>query len=172
MDLKTATEIKPKINEFKYVTNNSNYGATWKSFSNDRPVVKQEVPTLSNIEKTKEHFHQTAKEALRQAEGDQTEYRTKLKETYNNPQIFLAKKFPVKPEEYKYPEHGLNIGNPLYMTSNMDYGRLKPSGFEVPEKFFPRDISFTNSYGGSNFMFNGLNTASTFSNVHKLLDEF
>lgn len=41
-----------------------------------------------------------------------------------------SKKFPLdpsKPEEIKYPEHGLNIGKALYTTSYMNVGKLKPT---------------------------------------------
>ena len=54
-----------------------------------------------------------------------------------DPKTVKEKNFPAKPEEFKYPEQGLNVGNPLYMTNYMDIGRLKPTGFEVPEKWYP-----------------------------------
>lgn len=57
-----------------------------------------------------------------------------------------SKKFPVdpsKPDEIKYPEHGLNIGKALYKTSYMNIGKLKPSQYEITEKYFPRDAKFT-----------------------------
>ena len=32
--------------------------------------------------------------------------------------VIVAKKYPVKASEFKYPEHGLKIKNMLYRTSN------------------------------------------------------
>jgi hypothetical protein len=43
----------------------------------------------------------------------------------------VSRPFPFKPEQYKYPEPAINIGNPLYMTANMEYGRLKPTEYEI-----------------------------------------
>jgi hypothetical protein len=42
-------------------------------------------------------------------------------------QSVIPKDFPATADEMKYPEHGLNIGNLLYRTSNMGYGAQKPS---------------------------------------------
>ena len=42
---------------------------------------------------------------------------------------------------------------------------------EIPNKFYPRDCSYTKAFPG-NFRFNGLNTAVSFSKVHKNLNEF
>lgn len=42
-------------------------------------------------------------------------------------QTVIPKEFPTAQQEMKYPEHGLNIGNLLYRTSNMNYGTTKPS---------------------------------------------
>ncbi len=83
----------------------------------------------------------------------------------------VPKKFPNKAEDFKYPELGINVGNPVYLSANRDYGCLKPTAFEIPNRFFPRDCSYTKGFPG-NYKFNGLNTAATYSNVHKALDEF
>lgn len=42
-------------------------------------------------------------------------------------QTVIPKEFPGATQEMKYPDHGLNIGNLLYRTSNMGYGTTKPS---------------------------------------------
>lgn len=62
------------------------------------------------------------------------------------------------------------MGNILYKTSNKDYGNKIPTSLEIPNKFFPRDTKYTTSFP-DNYKFNGLNTAKTFSKVHKNLDE-
>lgn len=46
--------------------------------------------------------------------------------TPNQTQQSFAKRtereFPIKHEQYKYPEHGLNVGPIIYRTNNMNYG--------------------------------------------------
>jgi hypothetical protein len=42
-------------------------------------------------------------------------------------QSVIPKDFPSANQEMKYPEPGMNIGNLLYRTSNMNYGTTKPS---------------------------------------------
>jgi len=50
----------------------------------------------------------------------------------------------VKPGQYKYPERGIEKKiNPLYMTNYMNYGRLLPSKFEIPDKYHPINNNFT-----------------------------
>jgi len=44
----------------------------------------------------------------------------------------IPKEFPGARDEMKYPEPGLNIGNLLYRTSNMNYGNTKPSEQDLP----------------------------------------
>ena len=83
-----------------------------------------------------------------------------------------AKKFPVSAENFQYPEHGLNVGNPFYMTSYMVIGKLKPSNFEVAERYYPVNRNFTGQFGGGNYKFDGLNTSTAFSKVHTLLNEY
>jgi len=46
----------------------------------------------------------------------------------------IPKEFPGARDEMKYPEPGLNIGNLLYRTSNMNYGNTKPSEQDLPCK--------------------------------------
>ncbi len=57
------------------------------------------------------------------------------------------------------------------MTANKDYGMLKPSAYEIPNRFYPADTSYTKSFP-YNYTFDGLNTNITFSKVHKALDEY
>jgi len=61
-----------------------------------------------------------------------------------NRNAIVARKFPVKPGQYKYPERGIEKKiNPLYMTNYMNYGRLLPSKFEIPDKYHPINNNFT-----------------------------
>jgi hypothetical protein len=32
------------------------------------------------------------------------------------------REFPIKHDQYKYPEHGMNVGPLIYRTNNMNYG--------------------------------------------------
>lgn len=84
----------------------------------------------------------------------------------------VSKKFPFKPEQYKYPESALNIGNPLYMTANKDYGRLKPTEYEIHSRWYPRSNNFTDSVPGGPYENNSLRTEITKSKVHDYLDGF
>jgi hypothetical protein len=52
----------------------------------------------------------------------------------------------------------------------MNCGRLLPSKFEVPDKYHPRDNSYTTEFIGGMYKYEGLNTAYSFSNVHDTLD--
>lgn len=79
--------------------------------------------------------------------------------------VVVPKKFPYGSEEIKYPEHGLNTGNILYRTANRDYGSKLPTDLEIPNKYYPKNCSYTKSFP-DNYHFNGLNTAATFSKVH------
>jgi len=57
------------------------------------------------------------------------------------------------------------------MTTNKDYGFLQPTSFEIPNRFYPRDNSYTEGFP-YNYKFDGLNTNVTFSKVHNALDEY
>jgi hypothetical protein len=72
---------------------------------------------------------------------------------------------------YKYPDHGLNVGPAIYRTNNMNYGSSKPADFELQNKYFPNNNTFTKSFCGGNFKFEGLNTVKSVSNVHDYLNE-
>ena len=72
-----------------------------------------------------------------------------------------AREFPTKAEEIKKPENALNVGNPLYETSAMAYGRQMPAAQDIPNKYFPRPERFTGTFLGGQFTDTGLNTAKT-----------
>jgi len=136
------------------------------------PTYNELGQTLNEFKKAEKLYkNQTVATKWAEKREEELEELSAIKKTLDKNAV-ISKKFPVKPNEYRYPEHGLNIGNPLYMTTNMDIGRLKPSGYEVPEKYFPINRTFTNQFGGGNFKFNGLNTGVEFSKSHKANDEF
>ena len=58
------------------------------------------------------------------------------------------KEFPANAEEMKYPEPALKVGNPLYQTSNMQYGAFKPSQVDMPTKYYPRPPEFQATFLG------------------------
>ena len=84
----------------------------------------------------------------------------------------VAQPFPFKPQEFKYPKPAINIGNELYLTSNMTYGKLQPSEYEIQDKWFPNNNTFTNSVPGGPYENNSLRTEITNSKVHDYLDGF
>ena len=95
---------------------------------------------------------------------------SRLRRKYDRNAI-AARKFPVKPGQFKYPQRGLDKKvNPLYMTNYMDYGRLLPTEFEIPDKYHPINNTFTNQFSGGMYVYQGLNTAYTYSNVHNKQD--
>ena len=82
-----------------------------------------------------------------------------------------VKNVPVRPGQYKYPNRGLDKDiNPLYCTQYMNIGRLLPTKFEVPGKFYPKDNKYTEEFIGGMYKYEGLNTAYSFSNVHNTQD--
>ena len=77
-----------------------------------------------------------------------------------------SKAFPITdPSDAVYPEHALKVGNPLYQTSSMQYGK-PPGQADIPTKYFPRPPKFTETFLGGQFADTGLNTKATPSRVH------
>ena len=63
-------------------------------------------------------------------------------------QDVVPRKFPAEAEKITYPTHALKVGNPLYMTSNMNYGSSQPASQDLPNKYFPRPEAFTGTFLG------------------------
>ena len=172
-------KLDPEKVKSLYKTTSSDYGGKWLLLEAGATLVNSEIPNYERIGQSIPEFRRREKllknetvtrqfsESKNEELDEITAARLKLDQN-----ALRAKKFPVPAGAYKYPEHGLNIGSPLYMTSYMDIGKLLPTSFEIPEKFNPRDTTFTKGFGGQVFHFNGLNTATNFSKVHKQLDEF
>lgn len=77
----------------------------------------------------------------------------------------------TKAEDMVYPESGLQgTQNPMYMTRNREYGRVKPSQQDFPSKYVPITNKFTDSFIAERIPDTGLNTFLTPSRVHNLFD--
>lgn len=57
------------------------------------------------------------------------------------------------------------------VTFSFNLGSSTPANFELPNKFYPCNSTFTKGFPGGNFKFNGLNTTKTVSNVHNALND-
>ena len=55
----------------------------------------------------------------------------------------------------------------LYKTNYQNYGLKQPSKFDMPTKYHPRDNAYTLEFIGGMYTYEGLNTAYSFSDVHK-----
>ena len=79
--------------------------------------------------------------------------------------------FKFNPEKYEIPENALKL-SPLYMTSNMEYGRMKPNKYEVSRIYYPKSNRFTEKHKNTLYKFTCLNTHKENHPVHDLLDLF
>ena len=157
-----------------YKTSASDYGGKWL-VSNEKKPISTDVPTYGEIGQNLPQFRKTekvlknqlvaAKWGKQNEEGDLDEISAAKKKLDQN--AIVAKKFPVQPGQYKIPEQGLKVGTPLYMTSYMDVGRLQPSEFEISDRYHPITNDFSKSFGGGMVRNSSLNTASTYSKVHR-----
>ncbi|CAK66768.1 unnamed protein product (macronuclear) [Paramecium tetraurelia] len=163
-----------------YITNNQSYGDGWLLHNGQQQVdmTSCPVPTYAEIVRQMQDFRraekllknklvaQTIGLELSQPISEEEKQRRKLDNKVP------SKKFHVTEQEYKAPPQGINVGLPIYETSNMQYGQLNPTSFELIEKYYPRDARFTQAFLGDTFKFDGLNTSTAFSKVHKKLDEY
>lgn len=164
-----------------YQTTYKDYGPGWLMMDGEpcKNIKTAKIPTYSEIGKAIPNFRKEEKLLRNQTVADKwKEIKAEdldvlsMEKRKIDANALNAKKFPVSAENFKYPEHGLNVGNPFYMTSYMVIGRLKPSNFEVTERYYPVNRNFTGQFGGGNYKFDGLNTSVAFSKVHNLLDEY
>lgn len=163
-----------------FKTNYSELGPNWLLSNGSLDIKTAKIDSYSKIGESIPEFTKTQKllknqvvaskwkEVIEEAPLDEL---SKEKRRLDQ-NALKAKKFPIKPENLKYPEHGLNVGNPFYFTSYMVIGKLKPSNYDITERYFPVNKNFTGQFGGGNYKFDGLNTSQAFSKVHKLLDEY
>lgn len=99
-----------------------------------------------------------------------TEYEKLKKEGLRN--TIRSKQFPFEPSEFKYPAPAHKVDNPLYATSNLDYGKLMPSNYELHERWYPRNNKFTGELSGTNYKNNSLRTEVNRNPVNDILDGF
>jgi len=161
-----------------YKTTSGDYGARW-NVSNEKKPVSTDIPSYQDIGQNLPQFRRTekilknqlvaAKWAQKDTHEEDLDEITAAKRKLDQNAI-VAKKFPVQPGQYKIPEPGLKVGNPLYMTSYMDVGRLHPSEFEISDRYHPINNKFTNDFSGGMTRNSSLNTAATNSKVHNNFD--
>ena len=82
----------------------------------------------------------------------------------------ISKPFPFKASEFKYPNDGQEKPRSLYITTNDTYGKIKPNDLELPDKYFPKNTTFTKQQGFLMYRNNSLICSSSFSKVHTSLD--
>eukprot|EP00826_Nyctotherus_ovalis_P014979 TRINITY_DN1421_c0_g3_i2.p1 TRINITY_DN1421_c0_g3~~TRINITY_DN1421_c0_g3_i2.p1 ORF type:complete len:122 (+),score=19.84 TRINITY_DN1421_c0_g3_i2:73-438(+) len=75
------------------------------------------------------------------------------------------KKFPVDGSKFKYVKPSNYSGNPLYRTTNMDYGSTVPTNFDLPSKYYPKGTRFTKEFSGGMPSDSGLQTSKPRSGV-------
>ena len=159
-----------------YKSTSSDYGQKWNVAEQDKPL-KSELPSYENIGKNLPEFRKAEKVLKNQLvaakwgkkDDDQEDALSAAKRKLDQNAI-VAKKFPVQPGEYKYPTQGIKVGNPLYMTTYMDIGRLLPSAYEIADRYHPLNNKFSKEFTGGMSKNASLNTANTNSKVHKDLD--
>lgn len=169
-----------KANPF-YKTTTMDYNPKWH-LTQDNTIRDYTVPTFDELlDKRQKFFKMEAtlkneftgrgnKAAKDEFESKLTEYdRMKLKFDRN---AVVAKDFPFKPDQFKQIKPAINVGNELYMTTNMDYGRLAPSAYEINTRWFPNNNTFTRELPGGPYQNNSLKTAVHRNKVHDYLDGF
>lgn len=160
-----------------YKTTGSDYGASW-NVSNAKKPLSSEIPSYKQIDQTLPQFRKAEKVLKNQLvaakwgkqESDEDFDAITVAKRKIDANAIVAKKFPVQPGQYKSPEHGLKIGTPLYMTTYMDVGRLHPSEYEIADRYHPINNHFSNTFTGGMVRNGSLNTATTYSKVHKAMD--
>lgn len=160
-----------------YRTTNQEYSNYWY-LTNDTTTENYKVPTFEEINNRKREYEKLIKNMKNNALKDIPVEKNKhyseedLIKKKLDPNIILSKNFDIKAENMYYPDHALKIGNQLYMTSNMDYGRLKPTQFEINSKYYPTNNKFTSQNKQGIYKNNGLNTTVTRSKVNDLIDNY
>ena len=153
-----------------FQTSNSGYGG-----AKENPTFAKDVPVYSEIGErdlalkhtVKTLKHKILAEMREQGALDTEVYaRVKADRAVIKKQDVIPRMYPSSPDKMFYPEPVLNKGNPLYQTSSNLYGKKKPTGVDVPKKYYPKNNQFTGTFLGGNFTDTGLNTVKTPSRVH------
>lgn len=160
-----------------YTTSNGNYGGHWISTDGSDPKNNQaKVSTYRDVA-NKARSHKTELKLLKtrimmEKEVEDIETGAPPVHAYD-PCVPQPKpqSFPVAAEEVKYPKHGLNgHENPIYTTSNRNYGRLQPDEQDIPPSYHPIDNKFTKAFIAERVPDTTLNTFKTPSRVHHAFD--
>ena len=123
-------------------TTNSGYGGF-----KENPTFAKDVPVYSEIglrdlalrNTTKTLKHKILAEMREKGALDTEIYdRIKADKSSIKKQDIIPKKFPADAESMTYPTPSISSGNPLYMTTNNVYGKIKPSELDLPKKYFPK----------------------------------
>lgn len=158
-------------------TTNSEYGTQWQSTSGVDPSIPQaKVSTYRMVSETSKNQKVGLKllKTKIMLEKEIEDLETGAPEPYVYDPCLpwpRTNEFPVKAETIKYPKCELRGNdNPLYWTSNRDYGRVKPSSFDLPPKFHPIDNKFSDAFNAGRDHDTALNTFLTPSRVHTNFD--
>ena len=87
-----------------------------------------------------------------------------------NKNAIIPKPFIYDNSTMKIDKNALNVGNPFYLTSNMEYGSLEITKDEVLDVWYPKTNKFTEKNKNTLYKNNGLNTNIEKNKVHDLLD--
>ncbi|EAS05283.1 hypothetical protein TTHERM_01049330 (macronuclear) [Tetrahymena thermophila SB210] len=154
-----------------YQTTNNDYGQPFLQDNKTVPTYNELVEAQTEVTRAEKQLkNKTVATKFSDLKVEDEDEIMKEKRKFDR-NVIVPKKFPLKEDSYKAPEPGLKIGNPLYMTANREYGMLKPTAFEIPNRFYPKDNTYSKSFPGMH-KFDGLNTNITFSKVHRALDEY
>jgi hypothetical protein len=114
-----------------YNTTSREYGSPWVQ-DNVRPelinIKTDKIPTYSEIVGSINDFKR-AEKLIKSKIVKETLEKEGINPNAENGLYQKKTEFHVKGETYNYPSHGLNIGNPIYHTNNMNYGKSKPAEF-------------------------------------------
>ena len=160
-----------------HTTSNGDYGKPWVSTLGKAPLVS-DVPIKNYREVAETDLMQKTGLKILKAKIMREKVIEDLESGEPEPYVYdPCVQFPkvvelkVKAEEMVYPESGLQgTQNPMYMTRNREYGRVKPSQQDLPSKYFPITNKFTDSFVAERIPDTGLNTFLTPSRVHHLFD--
>lgn len=147
-------------------TNSYNYGQTWLSDQNyvNFKQLGESAIKLHYLEKSLKSKRRLEQRTILKEVDDEVNEKYKYDKN-----AIVAKKFPFKAEEFRYPNEGNTKPKSLYIKYSEDYGKHKPNELELPDKFFPIDNKFTKGFP---YMYkdSSLNCAPSKSKVHSAFD--
>jgi hypothetical protein len=158
-----------------YRTSNSDYGRPWVTFNGESSIKQSSTVSSYRDVASSTASHRTKLALLKtkvmlEKEIEDLETNQPPRHTFDPciPEP-SPNRYTYNPENMHYPEPGLK-SPPVYVTSNSDYGRVRPSVEDLPNKYCPRNTKFTSAFIESREPDTGLNTFMTPSRVHKLFD--